>query len=59
MPGILTVLYYDDTDDNANNHTWVQLKNRIEDTTYDDSAAISATNRPFKYGEEALSYLAT
>ena len=50
MPGILTVLYYDDTDDNANNHTWVQLKNRIEDTTYDDSAAISATNRPFKYG---------
>jgi hypothetical protein len=49
MAGTLTVLYYDDTDDTASNHKWVQLKNRIKDTTYDDTAVISASNLPFKY----------
>jgi hypothetical protein len=49
MAGTLTVLYYDDTDDNEANHQWRQLKNRMVNNSFDDTAAVSASNLPFHY----------
>ena len=49
MAGTLTVLYYDDTDTNEVNHQWLQLKNRMVNNSFDDTAAVSATNLPFHY----------
>ena len=50
MAGTLTVLYFDDTDANASNHKWVQLKNRVTNPAYIAASVISNTNLPFHYG---------
>ena len=50
MASRLTVLYYDDVSDTKSDHQWRELTNRIANPGYDDNNAISASNRPFRYG---------
>ena len=61
MAGTLTVLYFDDTDANASNHKWVQLKNRVTNPDYIAAAVISDTNLPYHYdgGSPVISYYST
>ena len=49
MAGTLTVLYFDDTDDNSSNWKWVELKNRAVNPSYNDSNPISNSNLPYAY----------
>ena len=49
MAGTLIVLYFDDTDSNAANHQWRQLKNRMVNNSFDATSAVSASNLPFHY----------
>jgi len=50
MVSRLTILYYDDTSDTKADHQWRELTNRIDNPEFDSGNAITASNRPFKYG---------
>ena len=49
MANLLTVLYFDTTDASESNWKWVELKNRVENPSYNSGAAMSLSNLPYAY----------